>query len=284
MSTGMGTESGSVDSQMQNGPFGSSHSTPSQSTSPADDSPLDGSSVSAGVAPGNVGIADKGSANTAKTVYTLGSTPKSSTRIDLDKELQFEKAGLSKSGFAAKVIFITIITVVLYSLFIAVFFFVFTAQVEKRVVTKSIKSAVSFFTKDINAVLSSDERAALEQIMSAVQVPDMSSEDKEAKKANAKLQKKTYMVLGTIAGVCVVVVALCYVGLRARARHVKGAASKAGVDYPSMGNVVFIACMGFIGVMVAEFVFLYTVGYFYEPLDNYATTRAILDGLLHFAK
>jgi len=53
------------------------------------------------------------------------------------------------------------------------------------------------------------------------------------------------------------------------------------VDYPSMSNVLFISVMGFIGVIAAEFVFLYTVGYFYEPLDNYQLKRDIIDDFLY---
>lgn len=206
-----------------------------------------------------------------------------SIQIDLDKELQFEKSSLTKPAFAAKVLFITIITVVLYSLFIAIFFFVFTAHVEKIVTVKSVKSAVNSFTSDLATLLPEAEKKRISSLLQKLSIPDLAKDDKKAKEMNAKLQKKTYLILGLTALGCILIVVFTYIGMRSKAHHSKGNAAKAGVDYPSMGNVIFIACMGFIGVIIAEFVFLYTVGYFFEPLDNNKVKRSVIDSLLTYA-
>jgi len=206
-----------------------------------------------------------------------------STRIDLDKELQFEKSSLTKPAFAAKVLFITIITVVLYTIFIAVFFFVFTAHVERTVTVKAVRSAVNSFTSDLTILLPEAESQRISSLLQNMSIPDLAKDDEKAKQMNAKLQKKTYFILGLTALGCILIVVFTYIGMRSKAHHSKGDAAKAGVDYPSMGNVIFIACMGFIGVIIAEFVFLYTVGYFYEPLDNNQVKRSVIDSLLNFA-
>lgn len=206
-----------------------------------------------------------------------------STRIDLDKELQFEKSSLTKSAFAAKVLFTTIITVVLYSLFIAIFFFIFTARVEKTVTVKSVKSAVNSFTSDLSTLLPEAEKEKITSLLQNMSVSDLAKEDEKVKKMNAKLQKKTFLVLGLTALGCILTVVFVYIGMRSKAHHSKGDVAKAGVDYPSMGNVIFISCMGFIGVVIAEFVFLYTVGYFYEPLDNNKVKQSVIDSLLTYA-
>ena len=56
-----------------------------------------------------------------------------------------------------------------------------------------------------------------------------------------------------------------------------------GVDYPAMETVIFVSGMGFVGVVVAEFVFLYLIAARYQPLDSYIVRRNILQAIINAA-
>ena len=200
--------------------------------------------------------------------------------LNLDEELEFSAAHMTKAAFTAKIIFITIITVILFTMFVAMFFFIFTAKVEKRVVQKSIQSTVESIFKELNVFLTTSQLTTLTSLVQSLDVPDMAKADREAKQHNDALMKKSFFYLGIGAAALLVVLLVYYFVLRHHAIKTFGPAATRGVHYPAMATVCFVAGMGFVGVVVAEFVFLYLIAARYQPLDSYKVRRDILSSII----
>lgn len=204
------------------------------------------------------------------------------TPLNLDEELEFSSAHMTRSAFTAKIIFITIITVILFTLFVAVFYFVFTAKVEKRVVQSSINKTVESMFGDMKIVLTASQLKHLSQLLSSLTLPDLKKQDQEARAHNTSLMKKSFFYLGIGAVALLVVLFVYYFVMRHKARKIYGAEAVRGVHYPAMGSVVFVSAMGFVGVVIAEFVFLYLIAARYQPLDSYTVRRNIIEALIDF--
>jgi len=203
--------------------------------------------------------------------------------LSLDKELEFSSVHMTRAAFSAKIIFITIITVILFTMFVAVFYFVFTSRVEKRVVKKSVQDTIETIFADFKIFLSKEQLNALRGIVQTISLPDLSKDDKAAKKHNDWLIRRSFLFLGVGALVLVVVLLVYYFVMRGVTRHAKakqGGEAVGGVDYPEMGTVFFVAAMGFVGVVIAEFVFLYLIAARYKPLDSYTVRRDLIFSLL----
>lgn len=206
------------------------------------------------------------------------STDTATSSFDLDKELQFDKGDMTKPAFAAQVCFITMVTVVLFSVFVALFYFVFTARVEKGVVTSSVSGAVTSFVSSLKAFLTPAQVATLKDVVDSGTPPDMTDADAAAQRHNTTLIKRTALLLGLTA--CGVFAALfaAYAGMKSA----QGPNGVKGRDYPSLRTVFVVAGLGFAGVVVAEFVFLYAIAARYRPLDNYGVNRSVLDAFLSY--
>lgn len=216
---------------------------------------------------------------------TIGSESDPYTKdipLNLDEELEFCSDHMTRSASVAKIIFITIITVILFTLFVAVFYFVFTAKVEKRVVQSSINKTVQSMFDDLNIVLTTKQMDQLSQLVSSLTLPDLKKEDQEARAHNTSLMKKSFLYLGIGSVALLVVLFVYYFVMRHKAHKIYGAEAARGVHYPAMGTVVFVSAMGFVGVVIAEFVFLYLIAARYQPLDSYTVRRNIIEALIDF--
>lgn len=107
----------------------------------------------------------------------------------------------------------TILSVVLISAFIGVFFFTYVAKVEEKIVKRQSIEIIKGFTEDIRKLL---PRPMLKQVYDSIEpslVPqDLSSEDEEVKISNAELIKKArrIIVIFTVIGLLLVVL-LCFI-------------------------------------------------------------------------
>ena len=202
---------------------------------------------------------------------------------NLDAELQFVSAGMTKSAFGAQVAFITLVTVVLFSVFVALFFFVFAARVEKSVVQRSITNLVKSLAESLKLVLTDEQIAAVSRIVSQMKPPDMATVDARVKARNVKLRNKAILILGVTMLVITIGIVAAYFGMRAHVTK-SGAAAVAGENLPSMTKVFQVAGFGFAGVVVAEFVFLYAVAARAEPLDEHKFKSAVIDALIQIGQ
>jgi flagellar basal body-associated protein FliL len=206
------------------------------------------------------------------------------TPLNLDEELEFNPANMTRGAFAAKIIFVTIITVILFTMFVAVFYFVFTARAEKRVVQKSVEKTVEDIFQDLRVLLSKDQLKTLASIIDQIPLPDLKKEDAEARSHNTNLMKKSFFYLGIGAVVLLAVLVIYYFVMRGMARHKLGPeVATRGVHYPAMGTVFFVSGMGFVGVVIAEFVFLYLIAARFQPLDSYQVRRDIVQAIINYA-
>lgn len=204
--------------------------------------------------------------------------------VNLDKELQFQRSTLTKPAFAAQIVFITLVTVVLFTLFIMFFFFVIAAKVERKVVTTSVQELILDMSKSLKVVLSPNQVCEIAKLVSSITAPKAQDADAQVKAHNDKLKKQAFAVLGIAAGAVLIVVLAAYFGMRGAVRHKFPHLARPGVGYPDMKNVMLITTFGFAAVVLGEFVFLYTVAARYKPLDGYKVNKTIIDELIRIAK
>ena len=181
---------------------------------------------------------------------------------------QFSKEQLTTSAFAMKVVLVTLITLVLFAVFVAVFYFTCAATVEREVVQTSVENVVVELTNGLKTALPPAQTAVLGQLVKDIQLPDMAAADAATKAANAKLMKQSLLIMGVSAAVIIIVVVVAQVAMKAVANH-RAAGGKAvvGVNYPSLGEAFRISAITFVGVVAVEFGFLYGVAKNYKPLD-----------------
>jgi len=193
---------------------------------------------------------------------------------------QFKMLHLTKGAFAAQVVYVTLITVMLFSVFVAVFYFVFAAKVERRVVSGAVESFVSDVAADAKVVLSPEQAAAVEAMLAQMKPVSMAAQDAEATAQNKKLVKSTLKTLGIGAAVILAAVFVSYGALVVVMKRKHGASARAGHHYPDLNHVFRITAFTFLGVIAAEFVFLYAVAATYHPLDPNAVKLSIVDAML----
>jgi len=198
----------------------------------------------------------------------------------VDTYAQFAHLHMTKSTFVAQVVFITLITVILFSVFVALFYFVFAAKVEEQVVTQSATSFVSGIAADLKVFLSPDQADAVAAVLSATKLPDTGAADAAVKASNKKLLKMTAIVMGAVTVGILVVIFGTYFGLKAAVvKRMSGGATK-GVHYPDLAHIFRISAFTFCGVIVAEFLFLYAIAAQFKPLDPNAVKKAIVESVI----
>jgi len=201
----------------------------------------------------------------------------------VDSYLQFGQAGQSKSSFTAQVIFVTLITVILFVLFVAGFYFGVAAKVESDVVETSVTGFVEGIAQDLKVLLPPAQAAAVGDLLHTTKLPDMVAEDQAVKASNKKLLTKTMVILGGVTVVILVVIFATYFGLRATAvkkAAALGGVAVRGVNYPDLAHIFRICAFTFLGVIAAEFLFLYGIAAQYKPLDPNKVKAAILQAVI----
>ena len=195
------------------------------------------------------------------------------------ENVQFSKEQLTTSAFAMKVVLVTLITLVLFAVFVAVFYFTCAATVEREVVQSSVENVVVELTNGLKTALPPAQTAVLSQLVKDIQLPDMAAADAATKAANEKLMKQALLIMGVSAVVIIIVVIVAQVGMKAAATH-RNRNAKVGVDFPSLNEAFRISAITFVGVVAVEFGFLYGVAKNYKPLDvnvvKAAATAAVI--------
>jgi hypothetical protein len=179
---------------------------------------------------------------------------------------QFHKSKLTTPAFAMKVVLVTLITLVLFAVFVAVFYFTCAAGVEREVVQTSVEEVVMQLSSGLKTALPPTQAAALGQLVKEIQLPDMAAADVAAKAANSKLLKQSLLIMGVSAAVIIIVVVVAQAAMKAATTH-RNPSAKVGIDFPSLGEAFRISAITFVGVVAVEFGFLYGVARNYKPLD-----------------
>lgn len=205
------------------------------------------------------------------------------TKIDV--ELEFVAGRATKAAFAGDIAMTTLITLVLYALFVAAFYFLVAAKVERRVVNNNVDRVLDNMISDLSAALSESDREALKSAIVGVKAPDMKAADNEVKKENSSLTKKTFIVLGSIAAGALVIVMLIWGLMRLHAlKKLPSFQARPGIGYPDGVLVIVMALLAFAAVVVTEFIFLYAVGARYWALDDNKVKESVTQTLINFAK
>jgi hypothetical protein len=199
--------------------------------------------------------------------------------VDADTA-QFAKGRLTNGAFAMKVIYSTLILMVLFTGFVAVFFFLLASQVEKDVVNTSATSFVAGIMTDLETYLPPSQIEKIRAVLSTLQMPDFSKQDQTVQKTNAALKKKTIIVLGALGGSVAVFIVILYFAYKAGRNKAMGGKGVTGVDWPDMGHVLAVSVTCFGGVALAEITFLYLIAKKYQPLNGNAVKKAVLDQLI----
>jgi hypothetical protein len=192
----------------------------------------------------------------------------------------FQKGHLTSGGFAIKVVCVTLLIAVMFTGFIACFFFFLASQVEKDIVQSSTVDFVSGLLDDVATYVSPDTFLSLRKSIAQMPLPDFAAQDASVLAANAALKKKAIGVLILCGIVALVLVFAMFFGSQAAQKHRLGSSARPGTDWPNGFSILFVALTCFGGVAVAEVFFLYTVIAQYKPLQTNAVKKAIIDRII----
>ena len=90
----------------------------------------------------------------------------------------------------------TILSIILMSAFLGIFFFTYAAHVEKNIVKNQSANIINDLTEDLNSILPESDLVKLQQISSPyIVAPDLSQEDSDVVANNKILMKKAIVVI-----------------------------------------------------------------------------------------
>ena len=187
---------------------------------------------------------------------------------------------LTRSAATVQLVFHVLLTVMLFSLFIVAFFFVFAANIERTVVQTSVTDLVTELVAEIKIGLGADEIASIAAAVKDTQLTDATGADAAVQATNSALLKKAMIVLGSAAAGVLFVIGVVYFAMVYLVKKNTPSVAVAGVGYPDMKKVFLIAILGFLSVIATEFLFLYTVPAMFKPLDTNQSKQTIIKALL----
>ena len=91
-----------------------------------------------------------------------------------------------------------IVSVVLISTFIPVFFFTYVSSVEKKIVKKQLGNIVDELMSEVNMFLNDEQRDLMKVMLNNMEMKDLSKEDKMVEENNNKLKKKSAMFFAVL--------------------------------------------------------------------------------------
>jgi Na+/melibiose symporter-like transporter len=83
-------------------------------------------------------------------------------------------------------------------IFISIFFFIYTSQIEHAVVVSQVDNLVLSFTEDLDLVASDEQKQTLRDFFKNLQPPDMKEEDSKAAANNKDLEIQTIKLVAII--------------------------------------------------------------------------------------
>lgn len=157
-----------------------------------------------------------------------------------------------------------LLSVVLISMFICIFFFTYASTVERQIVVKQTKDLVNDLSQDIVQIPIISQN--LKPYVESWKLPDSSSQDKKVDDANNLLIKKAYTIVFTFAIVILtIVVILAYL-------------YEISFFHLFIPNLIILVFVG-----LTEFLFLQCIARNYVSFDpNYAEYK-IIGSLREFA-
>lgn len=166
--------------------------------------------------------------------------------------------------------------VVLLSSFVAIFFFVYGAKVEKQIVKTQTNNIVDSFTADIKNFVAPDVLRTIQPYVNQyLQVPDMTAEDQAAAAKNQALMKKTATILGIVSGICIVLILGAYLW----AKKANGGAQAFSMLHLLKDNFWSLLFVG-----ITEFFFITVIAQNYRSADPAVIKLQIIDTLQKYAQ
>ena len=103
-----------------------------------------------------------------------------------------------------------IVSVVLISTFIPVFFFTYVSSVEKQIVKKQLENIVNELMSEVNMFLTYEQREVMKLMLNNMEMKDLSKEDKMVEENNNKLKKKSAMFFAVLISIASLIVGFLY--------------------------------------------------------------------------
>jgi hypothetical protein len=103
-----------------------------------------------------------------------------------------------------------IVSVVLISTFIPVFFFTYVSSVEKKIVKKQLENIVEELMSEVNMFLNDEQRELMKVMLNSMEMKDLSKEDKMVEENNNKLKKKSAMFFAVLIAIASLIVGFLY--------------------------------------------------------------------------
>lgn len=102
-----------------------------------------------------------------------------------------------------------ILSFLLISTFIAVFFFSYVSSIEAEIIKTQISTTLENFLSGMNLILTPSEKEEILRIIgNSIKVPDMSASDNQVQKVNSKLIQKSIIIFSTLIAVGFVVLGI----------------------------------------------------------------------------
>ena len=100
-----------------------------------------------------------------------------------------------------------ILSFILISTFISIFFFTYVSKVEEEIVKSQIKNSIDNLVSSSNLFLTERQKFLIKDVyLKNVKAPDMSEEDANIDKNNSALLRKTIIIFSCIVGVGLLIV------------------------------------------------------------------------------
>ena len=103
-----------------------------------------------------------------------------------------------------------IVSVVLISTFIPVFFFTYVSSVEKKIVKKQLENIVDELMSEVSMFLNDEHRELMKVMLNNMEMKDLSKEDKMVEENNNKLKKKSAMFFAVLIAIASLIVGFLY--------------------------------------------------------------------------
>jgi hypothetical protein len=166
--------------------------------------------------------------------------------------------------------------VMLLSSFVAIFFFVYGAQIEKKIVKNQTNNIVDSFTGDVQNFIAPEVLRKIQPYVNQyLQVPDMTLEDQAAAAKNQALMKKTATILGIVSGICILFILIAYFWAKK---------ANQGVQAFSMITLLKDNFWSLFFVAITEFFFLTVIAQNYRSADPSVIKLQIIDTLQKYAQ
>lgn len=211
--------------------------------------------------------------------------PPSKRKIDMDGDMMFTKSPYTTKGtFAAKIILSILMSVLLYSLFVVMFFFYGTARSLHDTAVSMIQQTIKEVSQDLQLTLPTNVIEQITQTVNSVVIPPNFFADKDVQKSNIAVIRKATLGFCITSFLLIVVVLAVYFGMRATAHkpNKNPAMAYPGRAYPDMVPILVSSSLSFAVLVVCQITFMYGVTSRFLPVDRNQIRLLIVNQLLEY--